>query len=84
MVPPDHTASGKQAQDFHTMNFIKNLFTERDGVSWCFVRISSAPILLEMMYKFYNATSPVFQDFAVGVAAIFASIGFKNISERDK
>jgi len=66
------------------MKLITDLFTERDGVSWCYVRIASVPVIGTMLYKFIVATgAPDYQGFAVGVAAVFASIAFKNQSERD-
>jgi hypothetical protein len=65
------------------MKLVTDLFTERDGVSWCYVRIASLPILGTMLYKFIVAGTADYQGFALGVAAIFASIAFKNQSEKD-
>jgi hypothetical protein len=62
--------------------FITDLFTERDGTSWCIGRIIGAGGAGVMLYKFALATTPDFANFAGGLAAIIASIGFKNMGER--
>ena len=65
------------------MNFIKNLFTERDGVSWCIGRVMGAAAIIEMMVKFSDVNHVDYQGFAIGVAALIAAIAAKNLSERD-
>jgi len=66
------------------MKLIQDCFTERNGTSWCYVRIGSVPVLVSMLYKFIMATgAPDYQGFAVGIAAIFAAIAFKNQGEQN-
>ena len=74
----------ENAEGEDEMKVITDCFTERDGTSWCLLRIAAMPILASMTYKFIISGSPDYQAFAIGIAAIFASIGFKNITERDK
>ena len=64
------------------MKFLTDLFTERDGTSWCIGRIIGAAGASVMCYRFATAGGADFANFAGGLAAIIASIGFKNISER--
>ena len=66
------------------LQVIKDCFTERDGVSWCWARIASAPALGAMIYKFTMASPPDYANFAGGFAAVMAAIAFKNMSERDR
>ena len=65
------------------MNFIKQLFTERDGVNWCIGRVLGGAAIIEMMVKFADVSHVDYQGFAVGVAALIAAIAAKNYSEKD-
>lgn len=65
------------------MKLITDLFTERDGSSWCIGRVMGFGATCVMVYKFALAGAADFANFAGGVAALIAAIGFKNMSERD-
>jgi hypothetical protein len=64
------------------VKFITDLLTERDGISWCVGRVVGFAGACVMCYKFVLAGTADFANFAGGLAAIIAAIGFKNISER--
>jgi len=59
----------------------KNPFTETDG-SWCLKRIMATLAGIEMLYKFGMLDKPDFQNFAVGMGAIFTALAIVNYSER--
>jgi len=62
--------------------FFKDLFTERDGVSWCLGRVMAAAAFGEMSYKFLTGSNLDWQSFAIGVSALIASVAAKNYSEK--
>lgn len=64
------------------MKFITDLFTERDGTSWCIGRVMGGAGAAVMCYKFVMTGSPDYASFAGGLAAIIAAIGFKNMGEK--
>jgi hypothetical protein len=61
-------------------------FTERDGVSWCWVRFTATGGCLTLTWAFIHDPSRIqhLQDYGIAVGALAAAVGFKNISERDK
>jgi hypothetical protein len=63
--------------------FIKDLFTEDDGQSWCLVRVVMFIGACVMIYKLIVLSSGVdFQNFGIGLASMGAAIAGKNLSER--
>ena len=62
---------------------IKDFFTERDGVSYCPVRIMGFVAACDMLWQYNHEAHPSHQTFAIGFAAILASIAGKNWSEKD-
>lgn len=67
---------------FTLKKLITDCFTENDGVHWCMVRIGSVPVVTVMLGKFVVATGePNYLGLAGGIAAIWASIAFKNKTE---
>ncbi len=64
------------------MKIIKDWLTERDGVTWCVVRILLTSGGVAMIYKFLGTASPDFQAFGLGLAGIGAAIAAKNASEK--
>jgi hypothetical protein len=65
---------------------IKDCFTERDGVSWCWVRFAMTGSFLALTWGFLHDPSRIqhLQDYGVAAGALAAAVGFKNMSERDK
>lgn len=64
------------------IKLFKDLFTERDGVSYCLGRFIAFAAAVEMIYKFTDSSHIDYQGFAVGICAIIASIAAKNMSEK--
>lgn len=64
------------------MKFLQDLFTERDGVSFCLGRIAGAAAIIEMIIKFADVTHVDYTGFAQGVAMIIAAIAAKNYTEK--
>ena len=62
---------------------IKDFFTERDGVSYCPVRIMGFVAACDMLLQYSKESPHNHQAFAIGFAAILASIAGKNWSEKD-
>ena len=65
------------------MKFITDLFTERDGTSFCIGRVLGAAAIVEMMVKFADVAHVDYQGFAIGVAALIAALAAKNYSEKE-
>jgi hypothetical protein len=64
------------------VNFLRNLFTERDNVSWCIGRVIGAGAGFESMIRFWQTQTPDFIGFATAIGAIIAAIAAKNYSEK--
>jgi site-specific recombinase len=62
---------------------MRDLFTERDGVSFCIGRILGAAAIVEMIVKFSDVNHVDYSAFAQGVAIIVGAIAVKNFSEKD-
>ena len=62
--------------------FMRDLFTEDDGISWCIGRTIGFAAACVLIYKFIVAIPVDHQGFAIGIAAIIASVAAKNYSER--
>ena len=68
------------------LKIFRDCFTERDGVSWCWVRFSAAGVQGTLTWAFVHDPLRIqhLQDYGLAMAAIMAAVGFKNASERDK
>jgi len=64
------------------MKFLQDLFTERDGVSFCIGRVLGGAAIIEMMVKFADINHVDYQSFAIGVAALIGALAAKNYSEK--
>ena len=62
----------------------KDCFTERDGVSWCWVRFMATGVILVATYKLLWTQGITLSDYSMACTGAMASVGFKNISDRDK
>lgn len=62
----------------------KDCFTERDGVSWCWVRFTASGVILVATYKLLWTQGISLIDYSAACTGAMASVGFKNASERDK
>jgi hypothetical protein len=62
--------------------WLKNVLTERDNQTICAYRVIAFIGGLEMLGKFLFVGSPMFSDFAEGIAALGVAIAAKNWSEK--
>lgn len=69
------------------MKVIRDWFTERDGASWCIGRAMGGAAFVELTVQFgrlpLDQIASGIQTFCIGVAAIIAAVGFKNIGEKE-
>lgn len=61
---------------------LKELFTERDNMTYCLGRFISASASIVLFYKFAMTATPDLVSFGTAVAAIVTSIAAKNYSEK--
>jgi hypothetical protein len=64
-------------------NPLTDIFTERDGETYCGFRIIAYAAAIIMGYKFVISTGiPDYTSFAYGIGAIGLSVAGKNLSEK--
>ena len=67
---------------------LNDIFTERDGTSYCWARGLATIAFADLIWKFHHVTdtamtSDTMKAFAWSVGGIIASVALKNMTDRD-